>query len=329
VKLRAQLETVHLLRVEEPIPAGVLPHVKGAVRERLERAFKHWLALKPEDRASSAEFLEELSVLLEWDAEEAKASAKRELRRTLVAVTLGLASAVALGGFAGYQWHERTMGAANRATSEALKKADDAAAELDRASSNLDQIVADPSLGPVDKAKKIAEVVQSLEAQISNLTAANAQLKADAKRAAELARARAQQAKEAADAEIAKANQERELAEQDKAAAESASLQAQAERNQARNDKAAADLARQAAERERDKAQQDKLASDSARVKAEQDRDQAQQEKSAAEAARQKAEAERDKAVQDKSAAEAAAFMRGVAARITSGASAAPPAPTQ
>jgi DNA repair exonuclease SbcCD ATPase subunit len=297
------------------------------VRERLQRAFKHWLAPKPEDRASAAEFLDELGVLLEWDAEETKAKAARELRRKLVAVTLGLLSAVALGGFAGYEWHERTMNAANRATSEALKKAGDAAAELDRASSNLDEIVADPSLGAVDKAKKIAEVVQTLEAQTSNLAAANAQLKTDAKRAAELARFRAQQAKETFDAELAKANRDREKAEQDKAAADSASLQAQAERNQARADKAAADAARREAERDRDKAEQDKAAADAARTKAEQDRDQALQEKNAAEAAKQRAEAERDKAEQDKSAAEAAAFMRGVAARITSAPNPAPPAP--
>jgi len=327
VRLRAQLETIHLLRAEEPIPKGSLPHVRGAVRERLQGAFKHWLAPKPEARASSTEFLDELSVLLEWGVEEAKASAARELRQKLIAVTLGLTCAVALGGLAGYEWHERTMGEANRATSEALKKADDAATELDRASSNLDKIVADPSLGAVDKAKKIAEVVQSLEAQTSSLAAANAQLKADAKRAADVARARVQQVKEAADAEIAKANQARDLAEQDKALSDSASIQAQAERNQARNDKAVAEAARQAAERDRDKAQQDRVAAEAARAKAEQDRDQALQEKNAAEAAKQKAEAERDKAQQDKSAAEAAAFMRGVAARITSAPSAPAPAP--
>ncbi len=321
VKLRAQLETIHLLRAEEPLPPGTLPEVKGAVREHLQRAFKHWLAPKPEDRASAPEFLDELGVLLESDAEAAKQSAARELRRKLVAVTLGLSAAVALGGLAGYQWHERTMNEANRATTDALKKADDAAAELDRASSNLDKIVADPTLGAVDKAKKIAEVVQSLEAQTSNLTAANAQLKNDAKRAADLARARAQQAKETADAELAKANQAREKAEQDKAAADSASLQAQAERNQARSDKTQADAARQVAERDRDKAQQDKATADAARAKAEQERDQAVSEKTAAEAAKQKAEA-------DKSAAEAAAFMRGVAARITS-APGAPAAPAQ
>lgn len=322
LKLRSQLETIHLLRADDPLPAGTLPHVKGMVREHLQRAFRHWLAPKPEDRASSAEFLDELGVLLEQDAADAKESAAREVRRRLAAISLGLSCAIALGGLAGYQWHKRTMDEANRATSEALKKADDAADELDRASSNLDKIVADPALGAVDKAKKIAEVVQALETQTSNLTAANAQLKSDARHAADVARVRAQQAKEAADAEIAKANQDREKAEQDKAAADSASMQAQAERNQARTDKASADAARQAAERDRDKAQQDKAASDAARAKAEQDRDQAIQAKNAADAAKQKAEA-------DKSAAEAAAFMRGVAARITStpGASAAPAQP--
>ncbi|HEX3773264.1 MAG TPA: protein kinase [Polyangiaceae bacterium] len=311
VKLRSQLAVIHAMRAEDPLPQGALAQVTGSTREHLRSAFQRWLAPDPALRSSAVEFLDELSVLLEWDAEVARREAARATRNTVLGVTLGLSLAVSVGLFAGYQWHKRTMSAANQATNEALKKADEAADELNRAGSNLDKIVADPALGPVEKAKKIGEVVESLEAQTSGLAAANAQLKSDAKRAAEIARFRAQQEKEKSDAAIAKANDERDQAEQAKSAAESARVQAENERNQARSDKAAADAARANAERDRDRAQQDKVASDAARAKAEQDQ-------AAADAARQKAEAERDKAIADKAAAAAAAFARGVAARITS-----------
>jgi serine/threonine protein kinase len=315
VKLRSQLAVIHAMRAEDPLPAGTLSGITGPTREHLQGAFQRWLAPDPARRSSAVEFLDELSVLLEWDAEVARRRAARATRNTVLRVTLGLLLAVCVGLFAGYQWHKRTMSAANRATNDALKKADEAADELNRAGSNLDKIVADPSLGPVEKAKKIGEVVESLEAQTSGLAAANAQLKSDAKRAADVARFRAQQEKEKSDAELAKLSDERDKAEQDKTSADSARLQAENERNQARSDKTSADAARANAERDRDRAQQDKAVSDAARAKAEQD-------KAAADAARQQAEAERDKAVADKSAAEATAFARGVAARITS----APPA---
>jgi eukaryotic-like serine/threonine-protein kinase len=314
VKLRSQLAIIHPMRAEDPLPAGTLPYVTGATREHLSKAFQRWLAPDAASRPSAAEFLDELGVLLEWDAEEAHKKAARQFRGTLLSIIGGLSIAACVGGFTGYQWHKRTMTAANEATSEALKKADDAADELQRAGSNLDKIVADPSLGPVEKAKKIGEVVASLEAQTSGLAAANAKLKSNATKAAELARFRAQQAKEAFDTALAKAEADRDTARQDKALADTARTQAETERDQAKRDKTTADSARLRAEADRDKAQQDKLTSDSARAKAEGERDKAQQEQNVAEAAKQRAEAERDKAQQDKAAAEAAAFARGVTA---------------
>jgi eukaryotic-like serine/threonine-protein kinase len=327
LKLREQLAIIHPMRAEDPLPPGTLPHVTGVVREHLTSAFRRWLAPDPADRPSAAEFLSELSVLLEWDAEVAQRKAARQFRGTLVGIVGGLSLAACVGGFAGYEWHKRTMSAANLATSEALKKADEAASELDRAGSNLDKIVADPSLGPVEKAKKIGEVVASLEAQTSGLVAANAQLKSDAKKAAELARQRAQQEKYESDAAIAKAHDERDAARQDKSVADVARWQAESERDQAKRDKAAADAARVNAESARDKAQQDKTSAETARAKAEADRDQAQQDKAAALAAQQKAEAQRDQAQQDKAAAEAAAFARGVTAGAARAAPPSAPAP--
>ena len=89
---------------------------------------------------------------------------------------------------------------------------DDASSELSRASSNLDTIIADPSLNAVDKARKIAEVVQSLEAQTAQLLAANAQLLRDEKTAVNQARLRAQQERAVFDAALAKAVAERDTA---------------------------------------------------------------------------------------------------------------------
>jgi len=327
LKLRGQLALIHGLRAEEPLPADSLPHVTGVTRERLTAAFKRWLAPDAASRPSAAEFLDDLSVLTEWDAEMARKKAARAFRGTLFGILAGLSVAAGVGGLAGYEWHKRTMGEANKATNEALKKADEAADELNRAGSNLDKIVADPALGPVEKAQKIAEVVTSLEAQTTGLVAANAQLKSDAKKAAELARYRAQQAKEAFDTALAKAEAERDTARDHEASAELARSQAETERDQAKRDKSAADAARLRAEAERDKAQQDKLAAEAARARVEAERDKAQQDQAAAEAARQRAEAERDKAQQDKAAAEAAAFARGVNAGATRGAPSGGPAP--
>ncbi len=320
LKLREQLAIIHPLRAEEPLPPDALPHVKGPVREHLSSAFKRWLTPDPVSRPSAAGLLDELDVLLEWDAEVAREKAARRFRSALVRVIGGLSLAACIGGLAGYHWHKRTMSAANLATSEAIKKADEASGELQRASSNLDQIVGDPALGPVEKAKKIGEVVQALEAQITGLAAANAQLKSDSKKAAADARFRAEQAKDTFDAALKKAEAERDTAAQDKATADTARSQAETDRDQARRDKTSADAARVKAEGERDKAVQDKTSADAARAKAEGERDKAQQEQNVALAAQQRAEAERDKAQQDKSAAEAAAFARGVAASVTKGA---------
>jgi eukaryotic-like serine/threonine-protein kinase len=329
VKLRDQLAVIHPMRAEEPLPAGTLPHVTGAVREHLSNAFKRWLTPDPLSRPSAAELLEDLSVLLEWDAEVAQKKAARQVRGTLVRIVSGLAVAACVGGLAGYHWHKRTMGEANKATSEAIKKADEAADELQRADSNLDKIVTDPSLDPVAKAKKIGEVVDSLETQTSGLAAANAQLKSDAKRALDAARQRAQQDRYEFDTTLKKAQGERDQALQDKSTADGARAQAETDRDQAKRDRAAADSARAKADSDRDKAQQDKAAADAARAKAEGERDQALQLENAAQAAQQRAEAERDKAQQDKSAAEAAAFARGVTAGVAKAGtpSAPPPAP--
>ncbi|HEX3851882.1 MAG TPA: hypothetical protein VHW01_13005, partial [Polyangiaceae bacterium] len=185
---------------------------------------------------------------------------------------------------------------------------------LQRASSNLDTIIADPSLNAVDKAQKIAEVVQSLEAQTAQLLAANAQLRSDEKTAVNQARLKAQLERAAFDAALAKAVTERDTARGDQSAAETAKWKAEAERDQARNDQAAADSARVKAERDRTKAQQDQAVADNARLKAEADRDRLAQDKSAADAAKQQAEAERDKAQQSKASEVAAAFAKGVEA---------------
>jgi hypothetical protein len=261
-------------------------------------------------------------VLLEWDAEVARTLAARELRGKLMRVVGGLSLAACVGGFAGYQWHKRTMGVAQQATSAAVRKANEASAELQRASSNLDTIIADPSLNPVDKARKIAEVVQSLEAQTTELLAANAQLRSDEKAALNQARFKAQQEKAAFDAALSKAQAERDTARGDQSVAETAKWKAEAERDQARSDQASADSARVKAKRERTKAQQDQATADNARLKAEAERDRLAQDKSTAEATKQQAEAERDKAQQSKAAEVAAAFARGVEA--SSAAKAAP-----
>jgi serine/threonine protein kinase len=312
--LRANLAAIHAARAEQPLPTGALPYVTGAAREALNEAFSRWLSLDPSRRPRAPEFLEQLSVLLEWDVEVERTRAARELRSKLMRVASGLSLAACLGGFAGYQWHKRTMGVAREATSAALRKANDASSELRRASSNLDTIIADPSLNAVDKAQKIAEVVQSLEAQTAQLLAANAQLRSEEKTAINQARFRAQQERAAFDAALAKAVAERDTARGDQSAAETAKWKAEAERDQARNDQAAADSARVKAERERTKAQQDQAVADNARLKAEADRDRLAQDKSAAEAAKQQAEAERDKAQQSKASEVAAAFARGVEA---------------
>ena len=307
LELRAELAAVHAVRAEQPLPRGALPHVTGAAREALNRAFRGWLSLDALDRPSAPEFLAQLSVLLEWDAELGRQRAARELRGKLLRVAGGLTLAACVGGFAGYQWHERTMGKAQQATSAALRKASDASAELERAGTNLDAIIADPSLNAGDKARKIAAVVQSLEAQTDQLLAANAQLRRDEKTASNQARFRTQQEKAAFDAALAQAQAEAERARSAQAEAETAKWQAEAERDQARNDQTAAEAARAKAERERVKSQQDQATADSARSKA---------------------EAERDEAQRSKAAEVAAAFAKGAETSAASAARAAAPAPS-
>jgi hypothetical protein len=235
--------------------------------------------------------------------------------------------AVCVGGFAGYQWHKRTMGEAKQATSAALKKADAASDELQRASTNLDKIIADPSLGAVDKARRITEIVTSLQEQAAGLLATNAQLRRDEKAAVNQARARAQE-RAVAEGALEKMQGERDTARSDQALADMARWKAEAERDQARNDQVAAESARVKAERERAKSQQDKAAADEARAKVEAERDQLAQQKNAAEIARQKAEAERDRALQNRSPDVAAPVVPAPAPVTPAPAPLTPPAPT-
>lgn len=324
--LRRQLSLIHRARAEQPLPAGALPHVKGATRERLSRAFRRWLTPDPSVRPSSAEFLEELSVLLEWDAELARLKSSQKFRRTLLGVAGGLSLAACVGGLAGYQWHKRTIDLATHATNEARQLADQAAGELHRTSKSLDEIVHDPSVGAADKARRIAELVASLEAQTTSLLATNAQLKTDAKKAAAQARLQAQQERLAFDAALARMTAERDAARDQKSLADVARWKAEAERDEAQQSKTAAESARAKAESERDRAQQDRAAAEAARAKSEAERERAEQEKAAADAKTQRAEAERDRAAQDRADDVAAAFARGVKAGIaSSSASAAPP----
>jgi len=310
--LRAELSLIHASRARSPLPADALPELNGVAREHLREAFSRWLSLEPSNRPRARQFLEELSVLLEWDTELSRRQHARELRSKLLSVASGLSLAACVGGLVGYQWHKRTMGQANQATNAALRKADAASDELHRAGTTLDKIIADPSLGAVDKARKITEVVESLEVQTANLALTNERLAQDAKNAEKEARARAQQERAAFDSALEKAEAERNAAKNAQASAEAAAWRAEAERDQARNDQASADGDRAKAERERTQAQQEKAASDSARLKAEAERDRLEAEKNASDAARLNAEAELALLRQTKAAEVKAAFDKGV-----------------
>lgn len=310
--LRARLSRIHAARVRSPLPEEALPGLSGVVRERLGAAFSRWLAIDPLQRPRARQFLEELSVLLEWDSELSRRRHTRELRRKLLGVSAGLSLAAGVGGLGGYQWHKRTMGEAKQATNAALKKADAASDELHRAGTTLDKIIADPSLGAVEKARRITEVVANLEAQTERLALANERLDQERKNAEKEARLRAQQEKAAFDAALEKAEAERVAAKNAQGAAETAAWKAEAERDQARNDQAAADAARAKAERERLLAQQDKAAADAARTRVESERERLESEKSAAETAKLNAQAELALARQNQAANEKAAFDRGV-----------------
>ncbi|MEO6598889.1 MAG: protein kinase, partial [Polyangiaceae bacterium] len=304
LELRAALAEVHAARASSPLPAGALPHITGPARDRLNAAFARWLSLDPLARPTARGFVDELSVLLEWDDEFARRQAARELRSTLMRVTVGLSLAVCVGGFLGYQGHKRSMGEAHRATSAALKKADRASEELNRASSNLDKIINDPALGAVDKARKITEVVASLEDETARLLAANAQLRLDQKSAEDRARLFAQHERAAFDAALSKSETERDAARRAQSLAEGATWKAEAERDQARGDQAVADRARVKAEQERAQSQQEQASGESARSLAEAENSRLRQEKAAA-------EAERDRAEQSKAADVAAAYAKG------------------
>jgi len=282
------------------------------VRERLSAAFGRWLAIDPLQRPRAGQFLAELSVLLEWDSELMRRRQTRELRRKLLGVSAGLSLAAGVGGLGGYQWHKRTMGEAKQATNAALKKADAASDELHRAGTTLDKIIADPSLGAVEKARRITEVVETLEAQTERLALANERLDQERKNADKEARLHAQQDKAAFDAALEKAEAERVAAKNAQSAAETAAWKAEAARDQARNEKDAADAARGQAERERLLAQQEKAAAEAARVRLESERERLEAEKTAAETAKLNAQAELALARQNKAADGKAAFDRGV-----------------
>ena len=306
--LRSQLSRIHAARARSPLPEDALPGLSGVVRERLNAAFGRWLAINPLERPRARQFLEELAVLLEWDSELSRRRHTRELRRKLLGVSAGLSLAAGVGGLGGYQWHKRTMGEAKQATNAALKKADAASDELHRAGTTLDKIIADPSLGAVEKARRITDVVAALEAQTERLALANERLDQDRKDADKEARLR----KAAFDAALEKAENERAAAKIAQAAAETAAWKAEAERDQARNDQSAADAARGKAERERLLAQQEKTAAEAARARLESERERVEAEKTAAETAKLNAQAELALARQTKAADEKAAFDRGV-----------------
>jgi len=310
--LRAQLSRIHAARARWPLAEDALPSVTGVVRERLSAAFSRWLAVEPARRPSARQFLEELSVLLEWESELLHRKQASELRRKLLSVSFGLSLAAGAGGLIGYQWHKRTMGEAKQATSAALKKAHAAAGELQQAGSTLDKIIADPALGALDKARKITEVVETLKAQTERLAQANERLEQDRKNAERDAHLRAQQDRAAFDTALDKAEAERVAAKNSQAAAETATWRAEAERDQARNDQASAETARAKAERERTLAQQEKAGSDSALAKVEAERARLETEKNAAEAAKLNAEAELALSRQNRAADVKAAFDRGV-----------------
>ena len=61
VKLQERLLAVHVARAEQPLPEGALAHLTGAARERLQAAFRSWLALDASSRPSAPQFLEQLS----------------------------------------------------------------------------------------------------------------------------------------------------------------------------------------------------------------------------------------------------------------------------
>jgi len=310
--LRAELAQIHAARARLPLPAHALPELTGAARAHLSAAFGRWLALDPLQRPRARQFLAELSVLLEWDDELSRRQHASELRSKLLSVASGLTLAACVGGLVGYQWHKRTMGEAKQETSAALRKADAASDELHRAGTTLDMIIADPSLGAVDKARKITEVVVSLEAQTASLALAKQRLEQEGKNAEKEARLRAQQERAAFDSALEKAEAERNAAKNAQASAETAAWRAEAERDQARNEQATADSARAKAERERTQAQQEKVASDNARLRAEAERDRLEAEKNAAETARLNVEAELALARQNKAAEVKAAFDQGV-----------------
>ncbi len=310
--LRAELLPIHAARARSPLPADALPEVTGAAREHLNDAFSRWLSLDPSQRPRARQFLAELSVLLEWDAELSRRKHASEPSRKLLGVATGLSLAACVGGLVAYQWHKRTMGEAKQATSAALKKADAASDELHRAGTTLDKIIADPALGAVDKARKITEVVVSLEAQTASLALANEHLEQDRKNAEKEARLRVQQERAAFDGALEKLEAERTAAKHAQSMAETTAWRAEAERDQARSDQAAADTARAKAERERTQAQQDAAASSSARLKAEAERDRLETEKNALDTARLNAEAELAIARQTKAAELKAAFDKGV-----------------
>lgn len=280
--LRAELAEVHVARAHSPLPPSALSHVRGPARERLNAAFARWLALDPATRPTARGFVAELSVLLEWDGEVARRRASRQLRGKMMRVAAGLSLAVSAGGFLGYEWHKRTMGEAHRATSAALNRASRASDELQRASSNLDKLINDPALGAADKARKLTEVVTTLESETARLSAANALLSLDQKAAEDRARLQAVQDRALFDAALAKAEAERDAARSAQTAAESATWKAEAQRDQARNDQAAAEAARVRAEQERSAAQQAQAAAENAKARAESERDRLQREQATA-----------------------------------------------
>jgi hypothetical protein len=331
-QLRQELWAVQEARATNPLPEGSFPEMSRAERQRLNDAFRVWLARDPEERPDARTMLRELGVLLEWDNALARAAERSRRRRAVLAVTAGSAVAAGAGGFAGYQWHQYAMSRAAEVTQAALRGRDEAASALRRADDVLDGIVADATLGPAEKARKIGVVIESLRAQASRLLDSNHALQG---KLDELERARttleqsrdraARERKSALDAK-AQAEGERERALAEARAAEAAKVRADADRERALVEKLLAESAKARAEAEREQASRERRAAERSRVEAESERDRAVRERQAVEAAKARAENERDEARAERKVAEDAAFTRGLAAGAEPAADAPPDA---
>jgi serine/threonine protein kinase len=312
-KLRQELWAVQEAREARPLPDGSFPEMSRAERQRLNAAFRGWLTRDPEARPDARTLLRELSVLLEWDNALARAAERSRRRRAVLVVTAGSAVAAGAGGLAGYQYHRYAMSRAEEVAQAALRGRDAAASALRRADDVLDGIVADATLGPAEKARKIGVVIESLRAQASQLVDSNHELKAKLE---ELERARQslEQSRDRALRERKSAIDARVEALAAARAAEEAKARADAERERALVEKLLSESAKARADTEREQAVRERRAAERNRADAEAERDRAVRERRSLEEAKARVEDERDAARAEQKAAEEAGFARGLAA---------------